>query len=86
MIHVRSPRREHGRPVAQQCRPWRNSAAKSRSNFFYHTTTLLLRLSIRKPTELMPKNPVLSLRDMIRRTVTLKFKTNSSETIPLTPL
>jgi hypothetical protein len=56
----------------------RTRSSKSPRNFFHHTTTLLLGLSIRKTTEFMPKSPVLLLRDVIRRTVTLKFETNSS--------
>ena len=56
----------------------RTRSSKSPRNFFHHTTTLLLGLSIRKPTDFMPKSPVLLLRDVLRRTVTLKLKTNSS--------
>ena len=56
----------------------RTRSSKGPRNFVYHTTTLLLGLSIRKTTEFMPKSPVLLLRDVIRRTVTLSFKTNSS--------
>jgi hypothetical protein len=47
MIRVRSPRRELGYPRGRET--------------FYHTTTLLLGLSIRKSTEFRPKSPVILL-------------------------
>jgi hypothetical protein len=79
-----SPKRGHARFQKEEkndSRPQpeaRTRSSKSPRNFFHHTTTLLLGLSIRKTTEFMPKSPVFLLRDVIRRTVTLKFETNSS--------
>jgi hypothetical protein len=55
----------------------RTRSSKGPKNFlsYYHT---FAGLSIRKSTEFMPKNPVILLWNVIRRTVTLKFETNSS--------
>jgi hypothetical protein len=52
--------------------PEARTRSSSPRNFFHHTTTLLMGLSIRKTTELMPKSPVLLLRDVIRRTVKVR--------------
>ena len=79
-----SPQRGHARFQKEEkddSRPQpeaRTRSSKSLGDFFCHITTLLLGLSIRKPTELKPKSPVLLPGDVIRGTKPLKFGTNSS--------
>jgi hypothetical protein len=63
-----SPKRGHARFQKEEkndSRPQpeaRTRSSKSLRNFVYHTTTLLMGLSIRKTTEFMPKSPVFLLR------------------------